>query len=152
MDRLKAMELFLSVSRTHSFTDTAELFGVSATSVSRMITNFEHELGIALLHRSTRQLLLTEAGQEYARKLEGILWRLDDAKNTTTAISSSPMGTLRIHSRTMLAIGVLTPLIANFRHVYPDIMVELYCGEAAVDLREQKVDIDFRISPRLKPV
>ncbi len=63
MDRLRAMELFLSISKTESFSETARQFAVSATSVSRMITDFETELNVKLLMRSTRQVVLTEAGQ-----------------------------------------------------------------------------------------
>ncbi|NLY26535.1 MAG: LysR family transcriptional regulator [Alcaligenaceae bacterium] len=147
MDRLRAMELFLSISRTGSFTETSRLFGVSATSVSRMITEFESDLGVTLLQRSTRQVVLTEAGQEYARQLDGILWSINEARNSITAINSSPKGVLRIHSRTMFGLGVLTPLIAAFRVEYPDILVELLFTEAKADLRKQQVDIDFRISP-----
>ncbi|MGN5479335.1 LysR family transcriptional regulator [Cupriavidus basilensis] len=73
------MELFLSISKTESFSETARHFGVSATSVSRMITDFETELNVKLLMRSTRQVVLTEAGQEYARELEGILWNIGQA-------------------------------------------------------------------------
>lgn len=62
MDRLRAMEYFLSISRTQSFSETARQFGASATSVSRMISDFEDELKVKLLLRSTRQVVLTEAG------------------------------------------------------------------------------------------
>ncbi|GAA5231976.1 LysR family transcriptional regulator [Verticiella sediminum] len=147
MDRLRAMELFLSISRTQSFSETARLFGVSATSVSRMITEFENELNVKLLLRSTRQVMLTEAGQEYARQLEGILWSINEAHNSITAIRAAPKGLLRVHSRTMFGLGVLPPLIADFRRQYPDIHVELLLAEMKADLRRQQIDIDFRIAP-----
>lgn len=147
MDRLRAMELFLSVSRTGSFTETARQFGVSPTSVSRMITDLEQELTVRLLLRSTRQVMLTEAGQEYAHQLDGILWSIHHAHDNITAISSSPQGLLRVHSRVMFGVGVLTPLIARFRTLYPDIHVELLLAEAQADLRLQQIDVDFRIAP-----
>ena len=147
MDRLRAMEYFLSISRTHSFSETARQFGASATSVSRAISEFEDDLKVKLLLRSTRQVALTEAGQEYARQLEGILWRIDEARHSITEIRSAPKGTLRIHSRTMFGVGVLPPLIAAFRSQYPDIRVELMLSESKADLRRQQIDIDFRISP-----
>ncbi|WKU20047.1 LysR family transcriptional regulator [Advenella alkanexedens] len=147
MDRLKAMEYFLSVSRSRNFTETARQFAVSATSVSRLITDLEKELNVKLLLRSTRQVMLTEAGQEYAHQLEGILWSINHAHNSITAISSSPQGLLRVHSRVMFGIGVLTPLIARFRTLYPDIKIELLLSETYADLRQQQIDIDFRISP-----
>jgi DNA-binding transcriptional LysR family regulator len=147
MDRLRAMEYFLSISSTQSFSETARLFGASATSVSRVISDFEDELKVKLLLRSTRQVVLTEAGQEYARQLEGILWSIREASNSITAIRSAPKGTLRVHSRTMFGIGVLPPLIAEFHRRYEDIHVELMLSETKVDLRREQIDIDFRISP-----
>jgi DNA-binding transcriptional LysR family regulator len=147
MDRLRAMELFLSISQTESFSETARKFGVSATSVSRMITDFESELNVKLLLRSTRQVVLTEAGQEYARQLEGILWRINEAHSNITAIRSAPRGILRVHSRMMFGLGVLPPLIAEFHRMYPEIHIELILSESKTDLRRNQVDIDFRISP-----
>ena len=87
MDRLRAMELFLSISQTRNFSETARRFGISATGVSRMITEIEDELKVKLLLRSTRQVALTESGQEYARELEGILWRINELQANITAIS-----------------------------------------------------------------
>ncbi|SIT38317.1 LysR substrate binding domain protein [Paraburkholderia ribeironis] len=147
MDRLRAMELFLSISRTESFSETARQFGVSATSVSRMITELESELNVKLLLRSTRQVVLTETGLEYARHLEGILWSIAEAQSSITAISAAPKGILRVHSRMMFGLGVLPPLIADFRQHYPDIHVELMLGESKADLRRQQIDVDFRIAP-----
>lgn len=147
MDRLRAMELFLSISQTRNFSETARRFGVSATGVSRMITDIEDELKVKLLLRSTRQVALTESGQEYARQLEGILWRINELQSNITAISSAPQGLLRVHSRMMFGLGVLPPLIAAFRKLYPEIHIELTLGEAPADLRRSQIDVDFRISP-----
>ncbi|MEJ8824907.1 LysR family transcriptional regulator [Variovorax humicola] len=147
MDRLRAMELFLSISQTRNFSETARRFGISATGVSRMITDIEDELKVKLLLRSTRQVALTESGQEYARQLEGILWRINELRSNITAISSAPQGLLRVHSRMMFGLGVLPPLIAAFRKLYPEIHIELTLGEAPADLRRNQIDVDFRISP-----
>lgn len=147
MDRLRAMELFQSVAQTGSFTATAARFGLSPTSVSRTLSDFENLLNVELLRRSTRHVDLTEAGKEYARHLEGILSSIKEAKNSITAISSAPQGTLRVHSRVMFGVSVLTPLIAKFTRIYPEIKVELLLGETKIDLRREHVDVDFRIAP-----
>lgn len=147
MDRLRAMELFLSVSRTGSFTETGRLFGVSSTSVSRMITDFEDYLDVKLLLRSTRQVILTEAGVEYAKSLEEIIWSINEAQSNASAMSKAPSGLLRVHSRMMFGLGLLAPMLKDFGALYPDITVELLLGEAKVDLRRQNIDIDFRIVP-----
>lgn len=150
MDRLRAMELFVSVSQTNSFSETARRFGISATAVSRTITDLEESLGVKLLLRSTRQVVLTESGQEYARQLDGILAHINEAQRSITAISSAPKGVLRVHSRTMFGLAVLPPLVAQFRSQYPDIHVELVLSESPVDLRSNQFDIDFRISPPIE--
>jgi len=105
MDRLRAMEFFLSVTKTRNFSETARQFGVSATAVSRMITDFEDELKVKLLLRSTRQIVLTESGEEYAAQLEGILWSINEAHANITAIRQAPKGLLRVHSRMMFGLG-----------------------------------------------
>jgi len=147
MDKLRAMELFLSISQTRNFSETARRFGISATGVSRMITEIEDQMKVKLLLRSTRQVTLTESGQEYARQLEDILWRIKELQANVTAISSAPQGQLRVHSRVMFGLGVLPPLVASFRKLYPAIHIQLTLTEAPVDLRRDQFDIDFRISP-----
>lgn len=147
MDRLRAMEFFLSVSKTKNFSTTARDFGVSATAVSRLITDFEEALDVKLLLRSTRQIMLTESGEEYARQLEGILWNINAAHANITAIRQAPKGHLRVHSRMMFGLGVLPPLVARFRRLYRDIHIELILSETPVDLRRDQIDVDFRISP-----
>ena len=147
MDRLRAMELFLSVSQTRSFSETARRFGISATAVSRTITDFETTLNVKLLLRSTRQVVLTESGQEYAQQLEGLLWKIEEVHRQITEIRSAPKGVLKVHSRMMFGLRVLPPLIAQFRAQYPDIHIELVLSESPADLRRQQIDIDFRISP-----
>lgn len=147
MDRLRAMELFLSVSKTGNFSETARSFGISATAVSRAITEFEQWLQVKLLLRSTRQVILTESGKEYAQQLEGILWNIGEVHRHVTEIRAAPKGVLRVHSRTMFGLCVLPPVIAAFRSEYPDIHIELVLSEAPVDLRREQIDIDFRIAP-----
>lgn len=150
MDRLRAMELFLSVSQTKSFSETARHFGISATAVSRMIADMEDTLKVKLLLRSTRQIMLTESGVEYARQLQGILSSIHEAHSQITAIRQAPSGTLRVHSRTMFGVRVLPLLMARFRRLYPDIMIELTLSETPADLRQGHIDIDFRVSPPME--
>lgn len=147
MDRLRAMELFLSISQTQNFSETARSFGISATAVSRSITELEKDLDVKLLLRSTRQVVLTEPGQQYAQQLEGILWQLNELRANVSAISNVPQGLLRVHSRAMFGLRVLPPLIAEFGKLYPDIQVELIVAETQADMRRSQIDIDFRISP-----
>lgn len=147
MDRIRAMEFFLSISRNKNFSETARQFGVAAASVSRMVLDLEEDLKVKLFTRTTRCVALTEAGLEYARHVEDILCRLEDAHRSITSITSSPSGTLRVHSRVMFGLGVLPSLICEFSKLYPDIQIELLLSESAADLNHDHIDIDFRIAP-----
>ena len=73
MDRMAAIEAFVKVSETKSFTEAAARLGQSKSAISRYITALESELGARLFHRSTRTLALTEAGQSYYERMARIL-------------------------------------------------------------------------------
>lgn len=150
-DRVRALELLVSLKKTGSFSATAQMFRLSSTSVSRSISMLEERVGQSLLTRSTRNVRLTEAGEEYARRAVEILASLEELDQSMSVLSTVPAGLLRIHSRSMFGIGVLTPLLPAFAEAYPDITVELILGEEPADLRREKIDIDFRLSEPDEP-
>ncbi|AOI91938.1 LysR family transcriptional regulator [Burkholderia pseudomultivorans] len=150
MDRLRAMEFFLSISRNKSFSETARQFGIAPASVSRMVLDLENDLKVKLFTRTTRCVTLTEAGIEYAKHVEGILRSIDDAHRSISSITSAPSGTLRVHSRVMFGLGVLPTLITEFSKLYPSIQIELTLSEAPSDLNKDQIDIDFRIAPPIE--
>lgn len=147
MDKLRALELLVAVADMGSFVEAGRKFGLSNASVSRQITDLEQRLGVALLHRSTRSLSLSDVGQAYVSQVRSILASLDDADAGVAAMQSSAKGLLRVHSRTMFGLSVLTPLQAAFSEQYPDVLVELHLTERPVRLREDGFDLDFRIAP-----
>lgn len=147
MDKLRAMELLLSVAETRSFSETGRRQNMSTASVSRRLSELEDVLGVTLIHRSTRNLTLSEAGNAYAVRAREILSAVGQADAGVTALQDSPYGVLRLHSRTMFGLKVLTPLQAGFSRKYPDLMVELHLSERPARLREDGFDIDFRIAP-----
>ena len=79
MDKLRAMALLVATAQTGSFSQTGRKFGLSPASVSRQIAELEDRLGVTLVHRSTRNLVLSEAGQLYVRQAEMILASVDAA-------------------------------------------------------------------------
>lgn len=146
MDKFKAMTLMVATSETRNFSETGRRFGISTASVSRRITELESHLGVQLIHRSTRSLVLTEAGQVYVKQAEDILSSVAQAEVGLTAMQDAPNGLLRVHSRTMFGLSVLAPLQAEFAEKYPDLSVELHLSERPARLREDGFDIDFRIA------
>lgn len=150
-DRFRALELFVSLRSTGSFSATGRAFRLSSTSVSREITMLEERLGQSLLTRSTRNVRLTEAGEEFARRAEDILASLNTLEESLSALRNQPAGLLRVHARSMFGIGVLTPLLPEFSEAYPDISVEVMISEEPADLRREKIDVEFRLSEPQEP-
>ena len=147
MDKLRALELLVATAELGSFVEAGRRYGLSNASVSRHITELEQRLGVGLLHRSTRSLSLSDAGHAYVNQVRDVLAMLEDADAGVAAMQAVPRGLLRVHSRTMFGLSVLTPLQREFAELYPDVAVELHLSERPVRLREDGFDLDFRIAP-----
>jgi DNA-binding transcriptional LysR family regulator len=151
MNRLQAMELFVSAVREGSFSAAGRRAGLSPASVSRYVGELEAQLGVQLINRSTRHLGLTEAGKIFFQRTEQVLHGIEDAEAAALALQSTPRGTLRVHSRTLFGIKVLSPLIPQFQKLYPELKVELRLSERRAQLREEEFDIDFQIAAPKDP-
>ena len=151
MNRLQAMELFVSAVREGSFSAAGRRAALSPASVSRYIGELEAQLGVQLFNRSTRHLGLTEAGKIYFQRTEQVLHGIEDAEAATLALQSAPRGTLRVHSRTMFGIKVLSPLMPEFQKLYPELKLELRLSERRAQLREEEFDVDFQIAAPKDP-
>jgi DNA-binding transcriptional LysR family regulator len=151
MNRLQAMELFVSTVREGSFSAAGRRAGLSPASVSRYVGELEAQLGVQLFHRSTRHLGLTEAGKIFFQRTEQVLHGIEDAEAAALSLQSAPRGTLRVHSRTMFGIKVLSPLIPQFQKLYPELKVELRLSERRAQLREEEFDVDFQIAAPTDP-
>ncbi len=151
MSHLQSMELLVLAVREGSFSAAGRRAGLSPASVSRHIGDLEATLGVQLLNRTTRHLALTEAGRVYAQRAEQILHSIDDAAAAALALQKAPRGTLRVHSRTLFGMTVLTPLLPRFQKLYPELKVELSLSERRPQLREQEFDVDLQIAAPSDP-
>lgn len=151
MNRLQAMELFVSAVREGSFSAAGRRVGLSPASVSRYIGELEAQLGVQLLNRSTRHLGLTDAGKIFFQRTEQVLHGIEDAEAAALSLQTAPRGTLRVHSRTLFGIRVLSPLIPGFQRLYPELKVELRLSERRPQLREDEFDVDFQIQAAKDP-
>lgn len=140
------MALLVAAARSGSFSRAGRRFRLSPATVSRRIAELESHLGVTLVHRSTRNLVLSEAGQLYVKQAEAILSAVDEADAGIDAMQQAPAGVLRVHSRTMFGVSVLAPLQVEFARRYPDVTVELHLAERPARLREEGFDLDFRIA------
>ncbi|WP_284619583.1 LysR family transcriptional regulator [Aquabacterium humicola] len=144
MDKLRAMHYLLKVADTLSFSRAAKSFGVPASSISRRIADLEAELGVELLHRTTRTVRLTELGAQYVEQVRAGLAQLDDAGELVGQRGSTPSGTLRISAMPSYGQVLLLPALQDFSARYPDILLDLHLSDAVVELGRDQVDIAIR--------
>jgi DNA-binding transcriptional LysR family regulator len=144
MDKLRALNYLLKVADTLSFSRAAKAFGVPASSISRRITDLEAELGVELLHRTTRTVRLTETGAQYLEQVRAGLAQLQDAEELVGHRSQTPSGTLRISTMPGYGQMLLMPALRDFNAQYPDIVLDVHLSDALVDLGRDQIDIAIR--------
>jgi len=145
MDRLAAIEAFVRVAETHSFSEAARRLHASQSAISRAVSGLEAELGARLLHRTTRSLTLTEAGRGYFERAARILADLEEANLAVTQLQAAPRGRLRVNAPMSFGFLHLAPALPDFLALYPELSVDLSMSDRFVDLIEEGVDVAVRI-------
>lgn len=148
MDKLRAMRLFIRLADLGSFTRVAEQVNSSKSMISKEISRLEADLGARLLHRSTRNLQLTHAGEGYLQRAREILSKLDDADSFVQDLQQNLRGKLKINAPMSLGITDLSILFADFMKANPEIELDIHLGDESIDLVEQGFDIGFRASSK----
>ncbi|MBT2305230.1 LysR family transcriptional regulator [Variovorax paradoxus] len=141
MDELAAFRVFAKVAQTGSFSKVGRLLGMSTSSIARLVNSLEDELGVRLLNRTTRQLVLTEAGQRFFADASRILQSVDEAKRGATAYQQGVRGVIRVHAGTSVGSGVIIPALPAFLEKHPEIVVDLSLTDERVDIVAEKVDV-----------
>jgi DNA-binding transcriptional LysR family regulator len=142
-----ALKMFLAVGQQGSFAAVARDLGVDPTSVSRSIALLEAELGIRLFQRSTRAMVLTEAGERYRSHIAPLIEELDRAKDDVSALESDPSGTVRLTASVAFGQVCLIPLLSTLRKEYPRLHFELLLTDTNLDLVTERIDIALRLGP-----
>lgn len=125
MDRLLSMRVFQRVIDEGGFAAAARAMDMSPAVVTRLVADLEDHLGARLLHRSTRRLSLSEAGETYLGRVRGILQDIDDADALAQSHTRELAGELHVMATPVLATHVLAPLVAGFRALYPKIVLDI---------------------------
>lgn len=125
MDRLLSMRVFQKVMDEGGFAAAARALDMSPAVVTRLVADLENHLGTRLLHRTTRRVSLSPAGENYLTRVRGILQDIDEAHSVASAQTSEPNGVLRILTPPALATFLLAPLIAEFRQLHPKIRLHV---------------------------
>lgn len=144
---LELMGLFATVVEQGSFTRAAELLGMPKSSVSQKISRLESQLGVRLLQRTTRRLSLTPQGEIYVEHCRGLLTLARSANLTMARLRSAPAGRVRITAPEATGTLLLGPILAEFRALYPEVVLELTLSDEQLDLVGEGYDLALRAAP-----
>ncbi|MCB1801598.1 MAG: LysR family transcriptional regulator [Gammaproteobacteria bacterium] len=145
MDRLAHIEAFVSVVETTSFSRAAERLGIAKSLVSRRVSALEQSLGVQLLHRTTRSLSLTSAGQVYFEHASRILAALDEAEQSVSSDVQDLTGRLRLAAPLSFGLRHLNKALCDFLLERPGIELDLDLNDREVNLVEEGLDMAVRI-------
>ena len=126
---LDSIDLFTRVVRAGSFSAAARAAGVSPSAISKRIARLEEQLGVALLHRTTRKLALTGAGENFYDVCSRGLREIERAQDTLSNVRDSPSGLVRVRVPQAFGHKFVTPFIPGFVQEYPMIELDIiYCS------------------------
>jgi DNA-binding transcriptional LysR family regulator len=141
---LNHIGIFVRVVEAEGFTDAAHSVGLSKSSISRMVSQLEEELGMRLLQRTTRQLRLTDAGQAFYARARTAVAELQEATTEVVALGEEPRGVVRMTAPLDLGLLALGDFLAAFAAKYPLIHIELELTSRVVDLVGEGYDLALR--------
>ncbi|HDZ8928824.1 LysR family transcriptional regulator [Aeromonas dhakensis] len=144
---LELMGLFATVVEQGSFTGAAELLGMPKSSVSQKISRLESQLGVRLLQRTTRRLSLTPQGEVYVEQCRALLALARSANLAMARLRAAPAGRVRITAPEATGTLLLGRILAEFRALYPEVVLELTLCDEQLDLVGEGYDLALRAAP-----
>lgn len=144
MQHLDAIPYFIAVVKQSSFAGAARDLGVSRSAVNKRVIQLESSLGVRLLHRTTRQVSLTDSGKQFYDNITKANYWLQKAEDAATSQQSLAIGTLKVSAPMSFGRIVLAPLIPQFLKRYPNIHIEMIMDDGYVDIVEGGFDIAIR--------
>jgi DNA-binding transcriptional LysR family regulator len=144
------LNAFLAVARAGGFRDGARASGASASGLSEAVRRLEAQLGVRLLHRTTRSVVPTEAGQSLLDRLGPALTEVEAALDVVNGFRDRPAGTLRLNVPVSAARLVLPAIVPPFLAAYPEIRLEVFAEDSFVDVLVAGCDAGIRYDERLE--
>ncbi len=144
---IMSMSVFRRVAETGSFSEVAQELKLSQPTVSKQVAALENHLGIKLMHRSTRQLKLTEAGKQYYQHCRYIIDEIEENESNIRYNQSVLSGTLRISTPIKYGEMHIAPLVCEFLQQHPQLNIDLSMDDHYVDLVKEGIDLAVRVGP-----
>jgi len=145
MDQLRAMEIFVEVARLKSFSAAGRRLGLSRALVSKQLLQLEERLNVRLLHRSTREVSLTDAGQAYLEPCSAAVLQAQEAARIVTQSGDELAGPLRIQAPSSFGSTWLADALARFSLPHPGLRPLLHVDDALLDPIEHGFDLTIRV-------
>lgn len=145
------LRVFLVVARLCSFAAAAEELRVSTGYVSKRIRVLESDLGVKLLHRTTRSVHVTEEGERVFHWAQRVLDDIEQLLQETAITRAVPAGTLRISSSFGFGRNVVAPILSRMAEQYPKLQVRLEVFDRLVDVASEGFDLDVRVGDEIAP-
>lgn len=150
MADLDDLNAFVTVARAKGFRDGARISGSSASRLSEAVRRLETRLGVRLINRTTRSVLLTEAGQGLLERLSPALSEVEAALDAVSGLRDKPAGTLRLNVPISASRLVLPHIVPAFLAAYPGIKLEVMAEDGFVDVLAAGCDAGIRYDERLE--
>ncbi len=147
VDQLAEMRVFVRAIERGSFASAASDMGLSPSAVSKLVRRLEARLGVQLVARTTRKLVLTTEGETYFHAGRRLIEAVDGLEQDVAASASRPRGQLRITTPVALGIRHLAPALLDFHRRYPDVRVNISLTDRAVDIYTEQIDVAVRMGP-----
>ena len=139
--------IFIRVVDLGSFAAVAKETGLTPSAISKIVSRLEDRLGVKLLQRTTRRLVLIQEGETYAMRGREILAAIEAAEAEVTAGRGQPRGHIRVNTGTAFAKHRLAGILPEFLRRYPEITVELSVNDRRIDVVADQIDVAIRVGP-----
>lgn len=146
IDRLDSMRVFVTALNEGSLARAGQRLGRSPAAMTRAIAALENHVGTTLLHRTTRRLQLTEAGERYAAVCRDVLAQLDEADLSAAGERAAPRGVLTITAPVMFGTRLLRPIVGAFLQQHPNVQIRYLLLNRLTNLVDEGIDIGLRIA------
>jgi DNA-binding transcriptional LysR family regulator len=141
------IQIFVRVVDRGSFAAVAEETGLTPSGISKIVSRLEDRLGVKLLQRTTRRLVLTQEGETYLIRGREILAAIEAAEAEITASRGRPRGLVRVNTGTAFGKHRLVRLLPEFRARYPEIEIDLSISDRRIDIVAEQIDVTVRVGP-----
>ncbi|MEM9161934.1 MAG: LysR family transcriptional regulator [Cyanobacteria bacterium P01_F01_bin.4] len=146
MDKFESIRAFTQVVKSGGFAAAGRDMDISRSAVNKLVINLENDLGVQLLHRSTRRVTPTETGLAFYERSLQILADLEEAERAVTQLHQAPCGLLKINAPMTFGTHHVAPVVAEFMRQYPDLQVQLTLEDRLIDPIAEGYDLVVRIS------